>query len=481
MADDIRLNPDLNLKGQKAIIKKKATEELWRRGEVREFLLDLTQQSIARDIDKSAGRHHVVMCSRRLGKSHMLSTLCIEKALKKPNQLVKFITGSQRAARDIVLPIFRRLIETCPEDIRPEWRVHENRFKFENGSEIALYGVDATGGDDLRGQAADFYVVDEAGFIPKLDILVKEILAPMIIERGGRGVLSSTPPRHQGHPFISYVAEAERKKTLTVKTIDDCPRFSKKQIEAFEEEAGGRDTDVFRREYLCQMIFLSEDAVIPEFTSELAKELTYSGKQALNYVPDRYVSLDPGFADKSGILFAYYNFTEAILYVEREYAAKGNSTQELADAIKKTEKELWNGMAPTKRISDIDLRLIKDLRDLHNLRFHVTEKDNKDAQINNLRILLQQKKIKIHESCVNLRSQLLFGQWKTSASGKRDYQRSVELGHLDLLDALIYLVRNVNFKRNPISDPAVDPHSYWYNPQDIKKSKLAKALAKAFR
>ncbi len=477
----VQLNPNMKLRGLSATLKKEANETLWRRGDIVGFLLDTTQMGMYYEITKSTALVHVVLSSRRLGKSFLLSTLCVAKAMQKEHQLIKFITGTQRNARDIILPIFRQVLSSCPEDLKPEWRVHENRWKFPNGSEIALYGVDSTGGDDIRGQAADFYVVDEAGFIPKLDVLVKEILNPMIIERNGRGVLSSTPPRSQTHPFVPFIVKAEKEGTLTKRTIYDCPRFTEKMIRSFEDEAGGKDSDVFKREYECKMVFLSEDSVIPEFTEDLQKEIVYSGKQVLNYVPDRYVALDVGFSDATGILFAYYNFTEAILYIEKEYCETGNNTEEIASAVTKMERELWGGMPPTKRVSDTDLRLIKDLRDLHGLRFVPTQKDQKEAQINNLRILLAQKRIKIHESCKDLIMQLRYGQWKTTSTGRRDYARSAELGHLDLIDALLYLVRNVNFNRNPIPDPQVDPHSYWYTPESQRMSNMAKKLVKAFR
>jgi hypothetical protein len=380
-----------------------------------------------------------------------------------------------------VLPLFREILSTCPDDLRPEWRVHENRYKFSNGSEILLHGVDSTGGDDLRGQAADFWVIDEAGFISKLEVLVREILNPMIIQRGGRGLLSSTPPRSSSHDFVRFLAKAEKDKALTKRTIYDCKRFTPKMIEAFEAEAGGRDSEIFRREYLCELIFLNEDSVIPEFTEELKSEIVYRGKQVLNFVPDRYVALDPGFADNTAILFGYYNYPEATLYIEREYCESGNNTEEIASAIHTAERELWGSLPPTKRVSDIDLRLIKDLKDMHGLKFVPTQKDNKEAQINQLRIFLKQKRIRIHESCVNLLTQLRYSQWKVSASGRRDYARSAELGHSDLIDALLYLIRNVNFNRNPIADPAIDPHSYWYVPENKHKSANARKLAKAFR
>jgi hypothetical protein len=478
----IKLNPNARTKGAESIVKKTASELLWKRADIRAFVLDVTQQEILREFDRSSGIIHVVLASRRIGKSYALVALAIERALSSPNSQIKYITGTNKAARDIVIPLFRAILETCPEDIRPEYRMHESRYKFKNGSEILLHGVDATGGDDLRGQACDLFIVDEAGFIPKLDILIREILMPMIIQRDGRGLLSSTPPKGLDHPFIAYVAKAEKDKSLTKRTIYDCPRFTSKMIKSFEDEAGGRDSEIFRREYKCEIIASSEDSVVPEFTDSKKESLIYSERRTLNYVPDRYVSLDPGFSDHTAILFGYYDFIEACFYIEKEYCAAGNSTSEIASAVKDGEKELWGSLAPTKRVSDVDPRLLKDLRDLHGLKFHPTDKDNKEVQINNLRILIQQGRIRIHESCTGLIQQLKYGRWKTSATGRRDYQRSPELGHLDLVDCLLYLIRNVNTRRNPIPADLIDPMGYWgpSHNREASKSGNARKLSKAF-
>jgi len=253
MSESLILNPNLRekLKGHKAAIQKNASDILWNRGDIRGFLLDRTQQGMLLEFEKSKSLVHVMLCSRRLGKTYMLVTHAVETALKSPNLQLKYITDTQRNARDMALPIFREVLANCPADIKPEWRVHENRWKFTNGSEISLYGVDATGGDGLRGQACDGFWVDEAGFVDKLDVLVTEILYPMIIQREARGVLSSTPPRNMDHPFISFVAQAEKNKAVTKRTIYDCPRFTPKMIDLFTESAGGKDSETFRREYLC--------------------------------------------------------------------------------------------------------------------------------------------------------------------------------------------------------------------------------------
>ncbi len=476
----IRLNPDLKLRGLTATLKQAASEQLWGRGEIKGFLLDATQQEMAKEVESSKSILHTVLCSRRIGKSWMLVVMAIEDAIRLPNRQIKYITNTQRAARDIVQPLFREILSTCPASVKPEFRVNANRWIFPNGSEIALYGVDATGGDDLRGQACDRFYVDEAGFIPKVDVLVREILIPMIIQRGGRGVLSSTPPKGMDHPFVGFVAQAKVNKAFTKRTIYDCPRFTSKMIELFIEQAGGVDSEVFRREYLCEMIANSDNSIIPEFDDIARKEMVYTTEDTLEYMPDRLVSLDPGFADKCAILFGYWSFHDATLVIQREFVQSGQNTMEIAEAIQDVERKLWNRVPPYKRVSDTDLRLIQDLRVLHGLKFTKTDKDQKEAQINLLRIMVRRRQIRVHESCVNLLNQLQYGSWKTSASGHRDYKRTPELGHCDAIDCLLYMIRNINKNRNPIPPIKRDPYGYYAETTDVKQSKNARVLSRLF-
>jgi len=69
------------------------------------------------------------------------------------------------------------------------------------------------------------------------------------------------------------------------------------------------------------------------------------------------------------------------------------------DGIKAKEKELWGTKKPYFRVSDIELILIQDLADLHGLQFHPTSKDTKIAQINELRVMIQQRKTR-HSSAL---------------------------------------------------------------------------------
>ena len=476
----VRLNPALNLRGQKLAAKRIASAELWKRGKIRSFLLDPCQQGIAKEFDESKSMKHIILCSRRLGKSYTLCTLAVEQALAAKNQYIKYLTATARDTREIVLPLMSKIFATCPNSLRPVYNKHESKYVFKNGSEILLHGVDKDGGESLRGQSADLAIIDEAGFVSgQLDYLVSDILMPMLVERDGRMLLSSTPPRDAQHPFVSMVADAEMRGNLTKRIIYDCPRFTQKQIDTFKEEAGGEDTETFQREYLCKIIRVDEISIVPEFDERAEKEITYN-KLEIRYDPDCYVSLDPGYADNAAILFGYWDFLNARLVIQREFVASGQTTEQLANVIKRYEKDLWGSKQPYKRISDTDLRLIQDLRTLHELKFKKTEKDMKEAQINALRIMVKNRQLLIHESCENLILQLKYGQFKTSSSGRRDFKRTAKLGHCDAIDALLYLIRNINRTRNPIPQQTIDPSlqfDYWAS---AESSSIVNKIKKIF-
>ena len=436
-----------------------------------------------KEFEASKSIKYVILSSRRIGKSFALVTLAIEAAMKRPNQYIKYASTTTDSVRGIVQPLFNQILQTCPEPLRPTFNMHMSKWIFPNGSEILLRGVDKDKGEGLRGQACDLGIVDEAGFVDCLSYLVSDILMPMIIEREGRLLFSSTPPKKAAHPFLFFIAEAERRRALSKRVLTDCPRFTPKKINTFIEEAGGKHSETCRREYFCQIIRDLSASVVPEFRDGTKDACIIDEIPHKTYHPDTYVSLDPGFVDNTGILFGFWDFENANLIIQREYVGNGNNTEEIASIITTTEAELWHGFPPYKRVSDTDLRLIEDLKILHKLKFIKTEKDNKEAQINQLRLMVKNKQIKIHSSCVNLISQLSWGQFKVTSTGRRDFQRTEEHGHLDLLDALLYLIRNLNKSRNPVPEDMFNQYTsmdYWRDFSKPRVTDNAKKLSQAF-
>ncbi len=109
-------------------------------------------------------------------------------------------------------------------------------------------------------------------------------------------------------------------------------------------------------------------------------------------------------------------------------------------------KELNYHKPPKLRISDNEAQQLTDLSIDHGLTFIATEKRDKEAAITNTRNLFLDRRIKINKRCINLIHQLTVGIWNTR---RTDYERMAGAGHLDGIDALIYLCRNIDYNHNP--------------------------------
>jgi PBSX family phage terminase large subunit len=436
--------------------KAQAAALLWRRG-VLLWKLDKVQKELYDAYQHATGRVVVWKCSRRLGKSYALCILAVETCLKKPNSIVKYVAPKQKMVKTIIKPIIQQIIADCPEDLLPEFKTMDNVWRFKNGSEIHLAGTDGGHADSLRGGASDLCLVDEAGFCDELKDVVQSVLIPTTLTTGGKIVLSSTPAKSPGHDFSKYVERAEKDGTLIIKTIYDNPRLTRKQIQDIIDEYGGVDDVEFRREFLCEEIIDETAAVVPEFSNvirveEWRNEIIADPPRPRYF--DRYVSADIGFNDFTVVLFGYYDFLRAKIVIEDEIVLNGPkmTTKHLADSIKSKETDLYTNLisgdvkAAYMRVSDNNLILINDLHRLHGLAFLPTKKDNKEAQVNEMRQMIQSRKIVISPRCKTLIRHLKHATWNKA---RKEYVRSEDDGHYDAVDALLYFVRNVIPSKNP--------------------------------
>lgn len=454
-----------------------ARAALWRKGEL-SFKLHKAQLEM-RDAFfnvKSDELKFIINCSRQLGKSYFLCALAIEFALKNPDAQIKYAAPTQRMVKQIIRPHFRTLLKDCPDDIRPEWFAQESRYVFKNGSQIDIAGAEAGNADRLRGTRMHLGIVDEAGFCSDLAYLVQDVMLPMTLTTNGRIILASTPPKTPMHPFEKYWEQALKGGSCIRKTIFDNPLLSEKKIKQYMRECGGDHTTAWKREYLAEFIIDKESIVVPEFLDvqqDVVKEI-----ERPKYF-DAYVSLDPGYRDLTVALFGYWDFLNASLVIEDEFILSKTRTDILADGIKDKERLLWNGQKPYFRVSDTELILIQDLSDLHGLQFHPTDKDNKLAQINELRVMVQAKRIIIHPRCKELISHLRNAVWDDTT--KDTFARIEGFGHFDAVDALVYMLRNVRRNHNPFPvGKAYSHETHFIAYETNERSQTAKVIERLF-
>jgi hypothetical protein len=308
-------------------------------------------------------------------------------------------------------------------------------------------------------------IIDEAGFCSDLNHIIQFIIIPTTTLTKGRILLSSTTPPNPDHEFVKIMEKAGVDGTVIKKTIFDArdddkgtenPRISDEIIgDIIKSYQMGEDDAAFRTEYLCEVIYNSNDSVIPEFTKDVQHSTICEWSRPA--FVDRYVSMDIGFTDLTVALFAYWDFENGVLVVEDEIVINGPelTTRKLAELIIKKETLLWTDsltgefQKPYKRVSDNNLILINDLQKDFNLTFFATDKHNKDAYIGMLRNMVGACQVIINPRCKTLISHLKSATWDGKKNGTRDFRRSPDNGHYDALAALMYMVRNIDMNKNP--------------------------------
>lgn len=458
---------------------REARDILWQRG-ILYWKLDACQKKIYDFyMDKAKTNKTIVInASRRLGKSYVLLVIATEICLQNPGTIIKYVQPTRDMIKDNLNPDFEATLEDCPLEIRPTFKTQGNVWLFPNGSRINLAGTDGKNYNKLRGGNADLCIVDEAGFCSDLKHIINSILLPLTTITKGKIILSSTTPTDPDHEFNGIMEAAEVSDTLIRKTFMDAvedqqhdskPRLTKEiaaEIIAGLAASGGENSDAWRCEYMCERIGNSDNSVLPEFTPDVQNDCIREWPRPVFY--DRYVAQDLGFADLTVVIFAYWDYDNAVLVIEDEYVQKQGTTSQLAENIRKIEKRLWTNPLtrefhePYMRISDNNLQIINDLQLDYGLFFMATEKHNKLDYMQRLREMVQNRQIIINPKCKTLISHMKSASWDKQ---KKDFKRSPDHGHYDGVAALLYLSRNIDKTKNPY------PTNYRYaqlgNPNEV--------------
>lgn len=441
---------------------------------------------------QKAGKKRIVLnCSRRIGKTYLVSLIAIEFALRNPRAKIKFAASTADDLEEIILPIFEEILSTCPEELRPRWRASKQKYRFKNGAEIKLAGCDdRRKANRLRGTAAHLVVIEEAGSIPDLKYVVNSVLAPQLISTGGLMLFASTPPDSIGHEFVSIAEQAEAVGAYLHRTIFDCPRYTTEQREDLFRQMAGKmpledfyKTEDFRREFLAELISDQNLSVLTYATLEHVggdcariegasdrwiqeREGTVSRRykelsRPFHFIP--YEGGDHGVnPDFLGWLFAWWHYEAKTLVVERELLLGRMSTYTFHKEALAIEKEwlgpsrvapVLHGFQQPRRFADGPESFFVDLAQIHDFAVHKTKKDDLKAAVNNVNLMIPgfNGSLAINaERCPELIRQMKAAIWDKH---KKQFHRppaSTGLGHYDLVAALIYLARNVVQEENPV-------------------------------
>lgn len=398
-------------------------------------------------LQQSTAKKFVINSSRRLGKSYMLALIALEQALQKPGSQIKFAAPNQKMAKKIIHPLLKQIMENCPKALKPRFRVHEGMYEFPNGSEIHVAGTEMGQIDNLRGQACDLALIDEAGFVSDLEYVVESVLMPQTLTRpNARMILASTPPISPDHDFVQvYMKQAMEEGSYARFTIYDNPLLSEEQIETYKKNSGGEDSTTWRREYLAEIVTETDNAILPEATNdEMWDEILGEPEKPPFFNPITVIDL--GYVDYTGILFGYYDFRRAKIVIQDEILVNRSTSADIIKLVREKERELWGDIKITNRVVDGNAMQIADMNETHKFTCRTPQKSDLEANVNRVRMDLNERRFVISPKCVSLQSQMKYAIWDSNRS---KFSRSANGGHWDLVAALMYLCKHIDRTTNP--------------------------------
>lgn len=472
---------------EKVKVPKKAVQNyLWAKGRL-EWLLFPHQMPIYKAIRGAMDEgklKYVLNCSRRFGKTSVLVLIALETAMRDSMRQIRFASQTAKELRKAVHPIMQIFLQTCPEELKPRWNSQDQSYKFPNGSEIHIAGVNNGHEDDLRGSNSHLNIVDEAGMVDQLKYLVNSVLIPQTLTTNAITILASTPATSPDHDFKHYYDEAEVGGFLSEFNVYDNSSLTPEKIQQIKDDLGGDNSTDWQREYLIKWVVSEDLDIIPEWNDEYIKMVDTDEFYSMYH---KYTVMDLGVMDKTAILYGYYDFRKAQLIVQAEDTINGYdmTTEKVSKLVYDREAKLW-GQNPKvyKRVADNNNPLmLQDLSSVYGLYFMPTLKDSLDAMVNEVRLFVAAGRLIVHPNCHQLIGCLRYAIWDRASGNKRQFARSTAYGHYDALASLVYMIRNLDQNTNPI--PAthnMTAHDFHINQQFGEQSTDdVEALKRAFK
>lgn len=492
---------------ERQALKLESRREAWRRGLLR-WTLHESQREVYDSIQESEAHRFVLEIARQWGKTRLLATIATETALRFAGCRVVYGAPTLKHLKEFIIPTIEEVVRDAPADCKPVFNASDGHFTFPNGSYVHLFGAkDKHDAERGRGPKAKLIIFDEAGFTPVLGYVLDDVFKAQTLHSGGRTLLGSTPAEEPDHEFTEIAAIAEVNGNYARRTIYDNPLLSEGRIAEFIAQ-GARDkgltveqymaSDTFRREYLAERVVNKLLIALPEWEAARTKLLAALPRPEFF---NAHTILDPGGNDPHAVHFAYWDFARAAYVVEDEILLRnGENTDELVETIQAKELALWGtkrwegtlrgateeptqalkeclpdwmlgileraapkDKQPFARWMDTNLLLAKDLYELHGMAFIPTRKDNKELQVNNLRVAISAGQVYVHPRCVHTDRHWKGTTWKDHK--RREFARKAG-EHGDLVDTGCYGMRNLD-KRNP------EPPGWGVTPEMTMKGRAA--------
>ena len=431
--------------------------------------INILQECFPQQLDfiQSSAKRKALCCNRRSGKSFTLALYMIDQALKTPRGKFLYIGLTNESAKGAMwTDIFETVIIKYKLQSIVNFKETALEIKFNNGAVIFLRGMDATPKqmNRVRGQKYTLVAIDEAqDFTQNLDQIINGVL-DMTLAQNKESVLCicGTPGSQLGEHYwwrINKIPTTETEWTKFNWSWEDniskekngdrvCDNIKLSVDRRLAQNALWAQTPQYRREVLGEWV-LDEDVLVYRFNENLN---CFSADQLSTFFfskPTYQLSLDLGYYDATAFVVSAYNkHYDPNLYVLRSHKKSGMTITDVANEIKRLDKEYHFAYII---VDAANSQAVEEMKQVHNLPLIAAEKLGKEAHIalmnsdfitNNIRIEVSRNP----ELCKELK-ELLWDQKALLRDGKHK-----EDGRKDnhLTDALLYAH---HYSRH-----------YWYSP-----------------
>ena len=261
---------------------------------LRTTLYDRQQEVFDDQIDQK----HIIINSRRSGKTELMGRLLVSNLLKPDAHCVYINRNSSAAIRQIRGPLQTALNKINLRVIKGS--VEAQEIHFENGSQLLILGNNNSADiDKLRGERISCCILDECGHQRNIRQLLRETIDPALKDYGteARMYIVGTPPRIP-HTYVEDIWMNNKTWKKWHWTFEENPFIPNREnvIKEVCEEYGVDESSAFiQREYYGRMDAYDTEAQVFYGYKHIDKVEGFTPSHI-------YIGVDWGYEDKAAIV-----------------------------------------------------------------------------------------------------------------------------------------------------------------------------------
>jgi PBSX family phage terminase large subunit len=413
------------------------------------------------------GKYNFLWGTTGSGKTFIANVRFLYEVRTAPKDSLIMITGntSESLYDNVIMPLLK--IDNN-RSLKAKYHKGNERIvcEYNNANIVCIGASNESAYARIQGKNIWLWYADEITKQPQS--FIEMALSRLRWEVNGslesRPMIATLNPDHPLHyvktDYIDRIKDIQGKQWIF--DFTDNPLI--KDADAYRKEQSTRYSGHFADRMLYNRWSMPEGCVFPEFDADRESRIVTQWQKP-RFI-DWYTAADWGFIDYTAVIFGYYDFENAMYCIEDELFIHEETSDKIAKEIKA--KEALYFKKPYFRVCDNNLQIIADMQTIYDIGFCAVKKDDKEAQINFVRMLLLQERLRINPRCENMIRQLKNCVWK---SNKMEWEHTEKEGHFDLIDALIYFCRSVNISKNPyIGDRLVYGNDNYHYRDAVEKS-----------